>query len=381
MKHEKVTFPHMGVSYIPVKVLLESLGLSCVVPPVNNPRTLEKSLVQAPEFMCFPYKLILGNLLYGLDHGAQTIVFGGSRGPCRQEYYNDVLQAALRDMGYSFDYVNLNLSKLWTRENYEAARRAWGVNLRQVLKSLILTVDVLFAVEALYECARRKRCRACDGSAVDVILQHYTDAVGRARGYAAVKGLTRQARRDVQGLPEKDAKDAADLLRVAIVGEIFVTSDAYANLNIERKLGRLGVDITTYMGAAAWVREHLLRKLMPFQKRELAQELAREFWGVDDIGGHGVQTVGNSVLSSRRGFDGIIHLYPLTCMPEIAAQSAFGAIEERYGVPIMTLVVDEMTGEAGFDTRLEAFVDMLASRRRYWATARERGEDPSKRQI
>lgn len=359
MVSEKVTFPHMGTSYIPVKVLLESLGLTCVVPPLNNVRTLEKSLVQAPEFMCFPYKLILGNLIYGLDHGACTVVFGGSRGPCRQEYYNDVLQAALRDMGYSFDYVNLNLSKLWTRENYEAARNAWGVKLRQVLKSLALTVKVLFAVESLYECARRKRCRACDSIAVEGVLQNYVDAVGRAHGYAAVMGLTRQARRDIRALPDKVTDK---YLKVALVGEIFVTSDSFANLDIERKLGGLGVDVTTYMGPGTWVRDHLVRKLRPFHKKELAQELAWEFWHVDDIGGHGVQTVGNSVLSSRRGFDGIIHLYPLTCMPEIAAQSAFNAIQERYGVPIMTLVVDEMTGEAGFDTRLEAFVDMLASR-------------------
>jgi predicted nucleotide-binding protein (sugar kinase/HSP70/actin superfamily) len=29
----------------------------------------------------------------------------------------------------------------------------------------------------------------------------------------------------------------------------------------------------------------------------------------------------------------------------------------------MTLVVDEMTGEAGYITRLEAFVDLLSKRR------------------
>jgi predicted nucleotide-binding protein (sugar kinase/HSP70/actin superfamily) len=109
--------------------------------------------------------------------------------------------------------------------------------------------------------------------------------------------------------------------------------------------------------------------MFPLQKTQTARELAQECWRVDDIGGHGVETVGNAILSSKGGFDGIIHLYPLTCMPEIAAHSAFGTIQSRYGVPIMTLVVDEMTGEAGYNTRLEAFIDMLRMRKTRHANA------------
>ncbi|MCL1919245.1 MAG: hypothetical protein FWG14_13295 [Peptococcaceae bacterium] len=356
-----VTFPHMGTSYIPIKVLLESLGLTCIVPPINTPRTLEKSLIQAPEFMCYPFKLILGNLIYGLENGAQTIIFGGSQGPCRQEYYNDVLQSILKDMGYTFSYVTLNLSQLWSRHNYTAVRQAWGVHLGHILKSLALTVDTLFSVDSLSLSARRKRCRTSNKTAVETILHTLTDHVMQAHGHAAITHLVRQAHRHIRALPEE--KSPEDILRVAIVGEIFVTSDAFSNLDIERKLGHMGVDVTTYMGPASWVREHLIKALNPFQKTGKAQELSREYWNVDDIGGHGVQTVGNSVLSSRRGYDGIIHLYPLTCMPEIAAQSAFSAIQNRYGVPIMTLVVDEMTGEAGYNTRLEAFVDMIRMRK------------------
>ena len=50
-------------------------------------------------------------------------------------------------------------------------------------------------------------------------------------------------------------------------------------------------------------------------------------------------------------------------MPEIVAQSTFSSIYEKYGVPIMSLVVDELTGEVGYQTRIEAFVDMLNLRK------------------
>jgi len=50
-------------------------------------------------------------------------------------------------------------------------------------------------------------------------------------------------------------------------------------------------------------------------------------------------------------------------MPEIVAESILPTIQKDYDIPILTLVVDEMTGEAGYLTRLEAFVDLLKKRR------------------
>lgn len=79
----------------------------------------------------------------------------------------------------------------------------------------------------------------------------------------------------------------------------------------------------------------------------------------DYIGGHGIYTIGNAELMCRGGLDGIIQIYPFTCMPEITAKSVLGEIQLQNGVPIMTLIIDEMTAEAGYITRLEAFVDML----------------------
>jgi predicted nucleotide-binding protein (sugar kinase/HSP70/actin superfamily) len=103
--------------------------------------------------------------------------------------------------------------------------------------------------------------------------------------------------------------------------------------------------------------------LLPVKRPEKAVRAAREFIGTDDVGGHGVQTVGNAILSAKAGFDGIIQIYPFTCMPEIIAQCALTKFKKKYKVPVMTLILDEMTGEAGYMTRLEAFVDMLRIKR------------------
>jgi predicted nucleotide-binding protein (sugar kinase/HSP70/actin superfamily) len=46
-------------------------------------------------------------------------------------------------------------------------------------------------------------------------------------------------------------------------------------------------------------------------------------------------------------------------MPEIVAQSILPAISEKEGIPCMTMWFDEQSGQAGVNTRLEAFIDMV----------------------
>jgi benzoyl-CoA reductase/2-hydroxyglutaryl-CoA dehydratase subunit BcrC/BadD/HgdB len=49
-------------------------------------------------------------------------------------------------------------------------------------------------------------------------------------------------------------------------------------------------------------------------------------------------------------------------MPEIVAEAVLSEVSEVHGLPVLTLFLDEHTGEAGLQTRLEAFVDLLAGR-------------------
>jgi len=53
----------------------------------------------------------------------------------------------------------------------------------------------------------------------------------------------------------------------------------------------------------------------------------------------------------------------MTCMPEIVSRAILPQVEKDYGIPILYLIVDEQTGEAGFQTRLEAFVDYISKNR------------------
>ena len=60
--------------------------------------------------------------------------------------------------------------------------------------------------------------------------------------------------------------------------------------------------------------------------------------------------------------DGAIQIFPMGCMPEIVSKQFFLPSPGKKIYPL-TLVVDEMTGEAGYMTRIEAFTDLLERRR------------------
>ena len=83
----------------------------------------------------------------------------------------------------------------------------------------------------------------------------------------------------------------------------------------------------------------------------------------DLVGGHGQDSVGLTALAPREKIDGVIHLWPFTCMPEIIAQSILTRVVREEEIPILTVIVNEQTGEAGLQTRLESFTHILQERR------------------
>jgi len=60
----------------------------------------------------------------------------------------------------------------------------------------------------------------------------------------------------------------------------------------------------------------------------------------------------------------VVHLLPFTCMPEVIAKGILGRVSSDMGVPVLSLSIDEQTGRAGVETRLEALLDLAWSNRK-----------------
>jgi predicted nucleotide-binding protein (sugar kinase/HSP70/actin superfamily) len=90
-----------------------------------------------------------------------------------------------------------------------------------------------------------------------------------------------------------------------------------------------------------------------------------------EIGGHGQINVAAAVDFARRGFDAVLHFFPFTCLPEIIAKMVFTRVSAELDVPILSISIDEQTGRAGMQTRLEALIDLA------WSKQTRRGQATS----
>ena len=81
------------------------------------------------------------------------------------------------------------------------------------------------------------------------------------------------------------------------------------------------------------------------------------------IGGECIETIGDTVYAAKHGVDGVIHIMPFSCMPEIVSQNILSKVSKEENIPVLSLVLDEQTGKAGYITRVEAFIDLIKRRK------------------
>ena len=134
---------------------------------------------------------------------------------------------------------------------------------------------------------------------------------------------------------------------ILLLGHSYLLQDSFLNLNIREKLARSGCHIVTP------------EQFFPeAQEKEIQNLPKRLFW-----------TYGKILLGTVRCFSrfpenkGVVILTSFGC----GIDSFVGNMVTRYlhktGIPYLNVILDEHTGEAGVDTRLEAFLDMIRWRR------------------
>ncbi len=357
----RITFPHLGNLWIPVRAFFSSLGLHVVVPPPTTKRTLSIGAKHTPDGACLPLKVTVGNFIEAVELGADTIFMVGGIGPCRLGYYCELQRYALARAGCDAQLVvveppRTDLRGLTQTLRIVKRRATFG----QIVEAGRLAWAKFQAVDALEEAANMARWRETAPGKVDAGLRRGLALLDAAETCDAALGAAEQALCD---LARCTAARSDPTARVGVVGEIYVVMEPAVNMDICRKLGRLGVQAIQPIAFSRWIEEHVVRDLARWMPRPDILSQARPYLR-HFVGGHGVESVAHSVEMARSGLDGVVHIAPMTCMPEIVAQSILCAVSKSEDIPVMSVAVDEHTADVGFDTRLEAFCDLLQTRRR-----------------
>lgn len=356
----KITFPHLGNVYIAGKALLEELGHEVITPPVCSRRTLEIGIKNSPEMICLPFKIFIGNYIESIEKGADTILITGSCGPCRFGLYSLMQRNILKNMGYDVDFIVIDSFKEGITDFKNNISKLLGSSsLIKFSRVSRLALNLIKISDDLSQLSNDVRAYAIDKKKVNHIMDDYYLKAVDTHGADELMRLIYYTRDKLNSV-EVDIN--SNPIKIGIIGEIYTIIEPFVNLEVERKLGELGVLVDKSLTPTKWLEHHLFSYPFGSRYENTKYKLAKPYLS-DMVGGHGRETVGSAIYYQNMGYDGVIQILPLNCMPEIVAKSILKSVQRDLDFPIMTLVVDEMTGEAGFYTRLEAFVDLLSKRR------------------
>lgn len=131
--------------------------------------------------------------------------------------------------------------------------------------------------------------------------------------------------------------------KILLLGHSYNIYDDYINMNTSNKLKNNDVGIIT----AEMIEEEIARQYTSKLSK-------RMFWT------HGQRIVGSAFyLIEERKIDGIIYISAFGCGLDSVLMDLVERKAKDYSIPFTLLTIDEQTGEAGINTRIEAFVDML----------------------
>jgi predicted nucleotide-binding protein (sugar kinase/HSP70/actin superfamily) len=138
-------------------------------------------------------------------------------------------------------------------------------------------------------------------------------------------------------------------LKIALVGHCYMINDPYASLNIKQQLIDVGANLITS--------EQLPREIIKEQMAKL------DFNMYFDYERELLSTVMHFL--EDKSVDGIIHIIIFSCGPDSIIGEMVSQFSKRNpAIPVLQLTFDELTGEAGLKTRLEAFIDMVTRKKK-----------------
>ncbi|MDD4316034.1 MAG: acyl-CoA dehydratase activase-related protein [Clostridia bacterium] len=140
-----------------------------------------------------------------------------------------------------------------------------------------------------------------------------------------------------------------DGLRIAVIGHIYNLYDDYINRGLLGKLYENGARVFTPELIQGGIVDGNAAKL----DKKVFWSFARRLMGAA------------MHFAEQKNVDGVIYLMSFGCgIDSFIAELCERRLRRQTDIPFYLIVLDEHSGEAGINTRLEAFIDMLKWRKR-----------------
>lgn len=353
----KVSFYHLGNSWIAFKGMMEKLGFEVIDPPKITKNTLTFGVKHSPESACEPFKYILGEYHDILEAGADTIFHFDNccEEACRIPQYMTGPKTILGKLGYKFDTIS------WGGKNQKELLqefRKFLPNLNIVLfkSAQLFCINKLRYIEWLEDYVNQLRPYAIDKENCNKLMTMSLDMIEKAQNIVSL----RNAKIKIKNMGRQIEIDKnKKVIPVMVVGDLFRILEPEANQHVFKKLGEY--DVLPYR--SFYMSQHLRNagNIGPWGKRSFKYRYKFAEPYIEKKMAFGtLEAVGDTVKALKeKKIKGIIHLYNFTCMPEIINSVIFKKIAKDFNVPLLSLISGEHELVAHQETRIEAFVDLL----------------------
>lgn len=302
--------------YLFIKRLFYNSGISIVFGPENDENILKKGEAVTVDEACIPIKMLAGQMHY-LENQCDMIL----------------VPRVMKDIGGRWLCPKLLglpelLTEIVSREKYIVTAPLYFNNKKSV------------CVHLWEACRKTGMNHKAFEEAFEDAYRHLSDVYSGKRHAFAEAGWE-----FIPDLPGKDEIVLPNTRTVYLAGHCYNVYDKFINMDIMRRLDELGVETIT--------EDEILHS--DAEKNVRNTRLIKEpFW-------EAFVRIFGSALYIKDKVDGIIYLSSFSC----GLDSFIIDMLKAYitDIPLMVLKLDEHRGEEGFNTRVEAFSDLLERRR------------------
>lgn len=353
MNNTVISFPTLADYNTPIKFLIENLtDYEVKTAPAITKKTLEAGSKYSPDYVCLPFKYTLGNYIESLEDGANILIQAG--GGCRFGYYFELQKQILEDLGYDFEFYSLTDNDVnGVSSMYKTFKKLNPkIKKRKFLYYLSLTFLMIYYMDKLDIYIRKNIGFEINKGSFDRVKKSMLVNFSKTKGFVDLVKKYFYFKKKFKSIPLDKPKNC---LKIGIVGELYTSMEPHSSYFIERELANMNIEVSRFTNVTfllvikRFKEKYYLRKIKKYCKYP--------------IGADAMDNIARAKILINKGYDGIIHIKPFGCTPEVGGMKILENLCKDENIPLMFLTFDTNTSELGIKTRLEAFYDMLVMRR------------------
>ncbi|HBD93777.1 MAG: hypothetical protein A2015_00730 [Spirochaetes bacterium GWF1_31_7] len=350
----KIAIPNMGNYSIAFAAIADAMGATPWISP-TTPEIVKLGYEVSPDSLCLPFKIFIGHFIKAAEEGVEYAVMVNGNGPCRLTYYRQLLQKILDERGLKMHIFGLGDTGI-----KPPIIKHYDPPFFKFWRGALWALQKMFLIDEIEKLAWKTRPREIKKGETSTVTNQCLLELEAAKTGIEISILKSKIFERFTAININTDKK---VLKVALVGEASVLRDKYLNHSMEELLGGLGVEVVNYFLLGVELKNIFFPHLSGKHSKKHMLEIAKPYLQTK-VGGHALDSIAHSIICGEDSYDGVIHLCPSGCMPEISIRPILRKVSSDYDLPVLECSFDEHTSHVGLVTRLEAYIDMLYDRRK-----------------